>query len=68
MLDAGRTFKIKVRLRWTVWKFWKFWKRWEFSLRQQLIAFKEFYMYTRLSKAILGHSIEVDQGHSRNLL
>ena len=65
MLDAGRTFKIKVRSRWTVWKFWK---RWEFSLRQQLIAFKEFYMYTRLSKAILGHSIEVDQGHSRNLL
>ena len=40
MLDSEITFKIKVRLRWTVSKF---------CLRQQLCAFKEFCMETRLS-------------------
>ena len=38
MLDSERTFKVKVRLRWTVF---------EIFLRQQLCAFKEFCMETR---------------------
>ena len=40
MLDSERTFKIKVRLPGTVF---------EICLRQQLCAFKEFCMETRLS-------------------
>ena len=39
MLDSERTFKIKGMLRWTVF---------EICLRQQLFAFKEFCMETRL--------------------
>ena len=40
MLDSERTYKIKVRLGWTVL---------EICLRQHLCAFKEFCMETRLS-------------------
>ena len=40
MLDSQKTFKIKLRLRWTILKF---------CLRQQLFAFKEFCVETRLS-------------------
>ena len=40
MLDSERTFKIMVRLPWTVF---------EILLSQQLCTFKEFYMETRLS-------------------
>ena len=42
MLDSERTFRIKVRLNWAVGQFPKF------CLRQQLCAFKDFWMETRL--------------------
>ena len=43
MLDSQRTFKIKIRLRWTVF---------EILLTSAIISFKKFWMETRLSNII----------------